>query len=397
VMGCLPLHHTCTNRTVAAAAIVKAVLHAAPQAIGMTTNMGELPLHLACAYSHSAAAVEALIAAYPEATTVRTNVSKLPIDYAIINDSFAMADIKALVAGAMEAARAQAEAELLALYETESTDGPSTKRKKKSKTKKGKKKVAAAAAGPESLAVSAAAAVQCVIDEPGHADPPEQVVSDTHTEDTQQRVQSNNTLQVAMEARDLQQLNRELEYHSATADATIVKQATTLRKELKQKQRKLRLKVEKASNNVRNAMDAGTDTVKLAEAIFVAESLLQSPVAGESGGLAGLLVSARTRLEAAKIEQHIAQKQASIENVEQEFVALAMSRHTTAAVAAVGGASAEDADRLCVVCLAEPKTFVFTPCGHMCVCSDCADLVLASNRLCPMCRNPSEGKLRVFI
>ena len=37
---------------------------------------------------------------------------------------------------------------------------------------------------------------------------------------------------------------------------------------------------------------------------------------------------------------------------------------------------------VCVVCLSKPKTMVLVPCGHQCVCEDCATLI----QDCPMCR-----------
>lgn len=43
----------------------------------------------------------------------------------------------------------------------------------------------------------------------------------------------------------------------------------------------------------------------------------------------------------------------------------------------------------CVVCLVEPADHVLLPCGHVCVCKSCADLL----KTCPMCREViSENK-----
>lgn len=61
----------------------------------------------------------------------------------------------------------------------------------------------------------------------------------------------------------------------------------------------------------------------------------------------------------------------------------------------------DDSDRLCVVCLTELKDTVMSPCRHLCLCIDCAKLMLtmsadadnmmrpidnSSNRKCPICR-----------
>lgn len=50
----------------------------------------------------------------------------------------------------------------------------------------------------------------------------------------------------------------------------------------------------------------------------------------------------------------------------------------------------EDA-KLCVVCLDWERTFAVVPCGHHCLCQDCLDKVLASDRQCPVCREPMQG------
>ena len=52
----------------------------------------------------------------------------------------------------------------------------------------------------------------------------------------------------------------------------------------------------------------------------------------------------------------------------------------------------EERDPTCVICMDEPGTMTFLPCGHAVVCSGCSKLVMASGGLCPMCR---EGILQV--
>ena len=41
-------------------------------------------------------------------------------------------------------------------------------------------------------------------------------------------------------------------------------------------------------------------------------------------------------------------------------------------------------DPECSVCLEQPKSVVFVPCGHFCCCDDCSRMV---NKRCPMCRS----------
>ena len=50
----------------------------------------------------------------------------------------------------------------------------------------------------------------------------------------------------------------------------------------------------------------------------------------------------------------------------------------------------------CVVCLSEPKTMVLVPCGHACVCEDCASTLEASGAECPLCRQSPSMFVRVY-
>lgn len=55
---------------------------------------------------------------------------------------------------------------------------------------------------------------------------------------------------------------------------------------------------------------------------------------------------------------------------------------------------AED-DRCCVVCQELPKCIVLLPCSHVCLCERCGLLEAVS--LCPLCRGPVSGRVRVFL
>ena len=52
----------------------------------------------------------------------------------------------------------------------------------------------------------------------------------------------------------------------------------------------------------------------------------------------------------------------------------------------------------CVICGESPKTHLFDPCGHLCVCQSCADHVMRnpSTAFCPICRVPSAKTIRVY-
>ena len=45
----------------------------------------------------------------------------------------------------------------------------------------------------------------------------------------------------------------------------------------------------------------------------------------------------------------------------------------------------------CIVCMEHPKDHVCNPCGHMCVCQSCSTKL----KLCPYCRGPAAGWLKV--
>ena len=55
-------------------------------------------------------------------------------------------------------------------------------------------------------------------------------------------------------------------------------------------------------------------------------------------------------------------------------------------------ASGGDADGECVVCLERQAQVAVIPCGHVCLCAECAQ----QQGLCPICRSHICGRLRLF-
>jgi len=47
----------------------------------------------------------------------------------------------------------------------------------------------------------------------------------------------------------------------------------------------------------------------------------------------------------------------------------------------------------CVICLDQPKEIMLIPCNHMCVCSKCSQKVT----ICPICRQQTEQKIKVYV
>ena len=167
----------------------------------------------------------------------------------------------------------------------------------------------------------------------------------------------------------IQELATVCEMHAVMADKQLVEQARSLRKTLKEKQRKMRRKTEKVEKSVQLLQaalcDKGDD--RLAEAIQEAERLVGSDAAADSD-LESLLAAATEQL----INQRAAKKEAVIVKAELEFAAEAALRESSAKSAAAPEAEVAqskaadhdllDEDALCVVCVDNPKEMLLFPC-----------------------------------
>jgi hypothetical protein len=67
-------------------------------------------------------------------------------------------------------------------------------------------------------------------------------------------------------------------------------------------------------------------------------------------------------------------------------------RSSMSRLAVGGGCAAEAQSDDCIVCMDAKKTHAFQPCGHHCVCANCA----YKCQICPMCREPVIGSLKIF-
>ncbi|KAL3091998.1 hypothetical protein niasHS_005948 [Heterodera schachtii] len=61
---------------------------------------------------------------------------------------------------------------------------------------------------------------------------------------------------------------------------------------------------------------------------------------------------------------------------------------------AENGSSSSNAN--CVMCLTKNRDFAFKPCFHLCGCDGCTDEVLKRDSKCPICREPTDGKVRIY-
>ena len=76
--------------------------------------------------------------------------------------------------------------------------------------------------------------------------------------------------------------------------------------------------------------------------------------------------------------------------------------HAEAAKAAEMNAVREEKDQLvaskeCCVCLEGARCCVLCPCNHLCVCKTCAHDLCSGQGLCPLCRQPVDDVLLVFM
>ena len=60
---------------------------------------------------------------------------------------------------------------------------------------------------------------------------------------------------------------------------------------------------------------------------------------------------------------------------------------------AYAAAVAAAAQATCTVCMERAPVMALHPCGHRCLCQECASLVQS----CPLCRTPVAGSMRVFV
>lgn len=73
-----------------------------------------------------------------------------------------------------------------------------------------------------------------------------------------------------------------------------------------------------------------------------------------------------------------------------------IARAASSGVLTASGAGADDQREDCVVCMADGKTHLLAPCGHVCVCGNCSQVLLMQYANCPICRTPISAAYKVF-
>ena len=67
---------------------------------------------------------------------------------------------------------------------------------------------------------------------------------------------------------------------------------------------------------------------------------------------------------------------------------------TTTASAAAADANSESP--LCCVCMDRKRSAALLPCGHVCVCVECAGRLRSREQSCPICRSRIDKFVRLF-
>lgn len=57
---------------------------------------------------------------------------------------------------------------------------------------------------------------------------------------------------------------------------------------------------------------------------------------------------------------------------------------------------AKKTTKWCVICFEKENDYAFTPCGHKCVCKQCAINSSRSRMICPICRDRVTGVQQIF-
>mmetsp|Transcript_45800 Transcript_45800/g.67130 ORF Transcript_45800/g.67130 Transcript_45800/m.67130 type:complete len:125 (-) Transcript_45800:63-437(-) len=93
----------------------------------------------------------------------------------------------------------------------------------------------------------------------------------------------------------------------------------------------------------------------------------------------------RATEEAAKVSALAERLQREIDETHAQLAVIAMDQEATLE------------DNECVVCMTSKKQYAFVPCGHVCVCEACAELIDKSTRECPMCCGACTQIMKTYL
>jgi hypothetical protein len=132
---------------------------------------------------------------------------------------------------------------------------------------------------------------------------------------------------------------------------------------------------------------------KLAALVAEARELIEQARAAEAER-ARVAAEATAAAAAVKAAEE-AEAAAELQQLDAEMAALDTRRQQVQAKLGSGsGTPQPDAEEtMCVVCFDAPKEYAIVPCGHMCVCEACAELMTKTiTPMCPVCRAGPSGR-----
>ena len=142
-------------------------------------------------------------------------------------------------------------------------------------------------------------------------------------------------------------------------------------------------------------MAAGDCQAATADDVATVERMLTALVTScTSQELRAALLDAMAMTHVPAVAEELSEARARLKALRREEAAAAAA---TAASVASKAEKEADADA-CVVCLEGGRTHAFLPCGHRAVCMGCSErLAAASASTCPMCREPFQSVVRIFV
>mmetsp|Transcript_11130 Transcript_11130/g.36622 ORF Transcript_11130/g.36622 Transcript_11130/m.36622 type:complete len:455 (+) Transcript_11130:198-1562(+) len=180
--------------------------------------------------------------------------------------------------------------------------------------------------------------------------------------------------------------------------AAEAKRAKERERKARQKARKREEAREAALRALREATQSG-DVEALAEAMEAARLWCSGAptAAGADEGAALLAEAERRRAELVRaMESEVEAAQRKLAALRTSFSHATAPAEEAAAAAAANArqSSAGDSDeaRECRICMSAENTHACVPCGHKLVCEACSQTL----SLCPFCRAPVQGFLRIF-
>ena len=128
------------------------------------------------------------------------------------------------------------------------------------------------------------------------------------------------------------------------------------------------------------------------------EQAERARVAAEEAAAAAVLKAAAEAVDAAELLRMEEEMAALTLRMQSDALRLQEMRARVGSIVVPPAASHQGTEEtMCVVCFDAPKDHLIVPCGHMCVCAGCAELLTKTRTpTCPVCREPIQQTVKVF-